>query len=114
MVAKLLGDTTLLINGNAGYESIAIGIINMTGRPIIATSYVLNDNPRYGADYKNSTTTNDKFDTDATWTGQLVITSLDKINHFVIGTFYFQAFNPVQNKIVDITEGQFRLKYTTN
>jgi hypothetical protein len=114
MVAKLLGDTTLLINGNAGFESIAIGIINFTGQPIIISSYILNDNPRHGADYKNSTTTNDKFDTDATRTGQLVITSLDKTNRIIIGTFYFQAYNPIQNKTVDVTDGIFRLRYTTN
>jgi hypothetical protein len=45
---KLLGDTTFLINGNAGFESIAIGIINLTGQPITISTYILNDNLRSG------------------------------------------------------------------
>ncbi len=112
MVAKLLGDTTLLINGNAGFETILIGIINKP--EIIQNSYLLNSNIANGGTYKNSTITTDRFDTDATRTGQLVITSLDKRNRIIIGTFYFQAYNPIQNKTVDISDGQFRLKYTTN
>lgn len=114
ITCSILGDTTFLLGGNAGFEAVFIGVINTTGVQIISTAYVLNDNPRYGATYKNSTTTNDRFDTDATRTGQLVITSLDKSNRIVTGTFYFQAYNPVQNKTVDVTEGIFRLRYTTN
>ncbi len=99
---------------NAGFETILIGIINASGIPIINKGYILNDNPRYGATYKNSTTTTDRFDTDAIRTGQLIITSIDKTNRIVIGTFYFQAYNPIQNKTVDVTDGIFRLRYTTN
>ena len=111
MVGKLLGDTALLINGNAGYETVLIGVTN---KPIIQTSYLLNSNITNGGTYKNSTTTTDRFDTDATRTGQLLLTSLDKANRIITGTFYFQAYNPVQNKTINITDGEFRLKYTTN
>ncbi|MGN6438864.1 MAG: DUF6252 family protein [Agriterribacter sp.] len=45
-------------------------------------------------------------------TGQLIITSLDKLDRIVSGTFYFKAYNPVQDKVVNITEGKFRLPYT--
>jgi hypothetical protein len=114
MGVKLLGDTTLLLNGNAGYETILIGVINATGIPITNQVYILNDNPRQGATYKNSTTTDNKFDTDATRTGQLLITALDKTNRSIEGTFYFEAYNPIQNKTVKVTEGEFRIKYTTN
>ena len=105
-------DTTFLLGGNAGYEAIAIGVINKP--EIIQKTYILNSNIANGGTYKNSTTTNDRFDTDATRTGQLVITLIDKSNRIVTGTFYFQAYNPIQNKTVNVTEGEFRLKYTTN
>ena len=105
-------DTTFLLGGNAGFEAIAIGVINKP--EIIAKAYILNSNIANGGTYKNSTTTTDRFDTDATRVGQLIITSIDKVNRIIIGTFYFQAYNPVQNKTVDVTEGEFRLKYTTN
>ena len=70
------------------------------------------NSPSSGGAYKNSTTTNERFDTDATQTGQLNITTLDTTNKIVAGTFYFQAYNPVQNKTVNISNGEFRLKYT--
>jgi hypothetical protein len=113
MDAKLLSDTTILINGNSGFESVAFWTINITGQPIIATSYILNDNPRRGGDYKTSTTTTDKFSTDATRTGELTISTLDKTKKIISGTFYFQGYNPIQNKTVNITEGKFRVNYIT-
>ncbi len=114
MDAKLLGDTTILINGNNGFQSVFFWSINSSGQPIIVTTYTLNDNPRYSAQYKNSTTTTDKFSTDATRTGKLTISTLDKTNKIISGTFFFQGYNPVQNKTASITEGKFRINYITN
>lgn len=112
--ASLLGDTTLLINGNAGFESVAMGIINVTAEPIIVTTYTLNDNPRSGGDYKNSTTPIDIFNTDRNHTGQLRIITLDKVNKIIEGTFYFKAYNTYRNDSVYVTNGKFRLNYDTN
>ena len=114
MSGKLLGDTTFLINGNAGFASIAIGVINVTGLQITTTTYILNDNPRYGGDYKNSTITDDIFNTDANHIGELKITSLDNAKRIIIGTFYFKAYNAYRNDSVSITDGKFRLQYSTN
>ncbi len=105
-------DSIFLLGGNAGFEAIAIGIINKP--EIIQKPYVLNSNIVNGGTYKNSTTTNDRFDTDSLRTGILNIETIDKINKIISGTFSFVAYNPVQNKTVNITEGIFRLKYTTN
>ena len=114
LVAKLLGDTTLLINGNRGFEAVDIGIIKLDRIPIIATNYILNDNPQQNGMYDNSPQVNDIFKSDATRTGLLNITVLDKSNKIISGIFYFQAYNPVQNKTVNITDGQFRLNYSIN
>jgi hypothetical protein len=108
----LLGDTTLLINGNAGFESVAIGIINATSQPIEAITYTLNDNPRSGADYKNSTVLTDIFNTDKNHTGQIKVIKLDKANKIIQGTFYFKAYNAYRNDSVSITEGKFLLNIT--
>ncbi len=112
MSGKLLGDTTFLVNGNAGFESIAIGIIDITGSPIKISRYLLNQNPRFGADYKNSTILIDQYNTDSTHTGFLEITNLNKIDRIIQGTFYFKAYNSYRNDSVNVTDGKFRLKYT--
>lgn len=112
MRGQLLGDTVFLINANAGFESVAIGVIKLDKVPITTTTYVLNDNPQQNGIYDNSPQVNDIFKTDATKTGVLIISSLDKTNKVVAGTFSFQAYNAVQNKTVNITNGEFRLKYT--
>ena len=112
MGGQILGDTTFLLNANAGFESVDIGIIKLDKVPIKMTEYLLNKNLQQNGTYDNSPQVNDIFKTDATRTGKLVITSLDKSNKIVAGIFYFQAYNPVQNKTVNITNGEFRLKYT--
>lgn len=71
----------------------------------------MNDIIGRGGTYKNSYTTDDRFDTDVLRTGELSIIRIDKIKKEIEGTFFFQAFNPVQNKTVNITEGKFRLQY---
>lgn len=55
---------------------------------------------------------NDIFRTDANNTGQLNITYIDKTKEIIQATFLFNAYNPVQNSIVTVTEGSFRVKYT--
>ena len=107
--AVILNDTTLLLSGKRSIEIIAIGINDGSG--IKQTTYLLNNIIGRGGTYKNSFTTDDRFDTDVLRTGQLIITRLDKIKKEIEGTFSFQAYNPVQNKIVTITEGKFRLNY---
>jgi hypothetical protein len=114
MVAKLLGDTTLLVNGNRGYESIAIGIIKLDKKPVSVTTYSLNDSPQQSAFYKNSPVFNDTYKTDSAHTGFLVISTLDKTNGVIAGTFQFTAFNNSQNKTIVVTSGEFRLLYSTN
>jgi len=107
--AQLLRDTVFLTNGNAGFESVLLGVAEQPS--IRKGTYVLNS-PRSGAAYDNSPQVDDIFRTDSLRTGQLIITALDKTNKIVSGTFYFKAYNPVQGKTVNITEGKFRLKYT--
>jgi hypothetical protein len=111
MRGQLLGDTVFMMNANAGFQSLLIGVINKPS--FILQTYILN-RIQSGGSYKNSTTTNDKFDTDSIHTGTLTITTLDKSNMIIAGTFSFQAYNPVQNKTVSVSDGQFRLKYTDN
>ncbi len=114
VTCAILGDTTFLLGGNAGFEALGIGIINFTNQPVLATTYILNDNPRKSGDYDNSTLVTDIYKTDGTHSGQLTIITLDKINRIIQGTFYFKAYNSYRNDSVSITEGKFRWKYTIN
>lgn len=111
MRAQLLGDTVLMLNGNADLQSVAIGVINKPR--FILDRYVL-DRIGSGGSYKFSTTSDDVFRTDSQRTGELVIITLDRTNGIVSGTFNFKAYNPVQDKITNITDGKFRLEYSTN
>jgi hypothetical protein len=112
--AALLGDTLLAISGSRSIEIIVIGIID--GQKIKESTYILNNNIRNNnikgkGTYDNNYPVDDKFDTDSLRTGQLTITRLDKVKKEIEGSFYFKAYNPVQNKIVNITEGKFRINY---
>lgn len=109
---KILQDTVLIIGGNRSFESLGIGIND--GGGIKVGNYILNEIIGRRGDYKFSTSPNDRYFTDATHTGSLTITTLDKTNKIIAGTFSFQAYNSVQNKTVNITEGKFRLQYKTN
>lgn len=110
-VATILNDTVLLLSGKRSIEIVAIGITDKSG--IKQATYVLSNMLGTGAAYKNSTTTDDRFDTDATRIGKLIIKRLDKVTREIEGTFYFEAYNPVQNRIIDVTDGKFKLKYIT-
>ena len=112
MRGQILRDTVFLMNANADYQTVGIGFYD--GEKIGIKTYNLNGKTTGSAVYKNSTTTNDIFKTDSVRIGKLTVSVLDKTNKIIQGTFYFQAFNSLQNKTVTITEGKFRLKYTTN
>ena len=114
MRGQLLGDTVFLMNANAGFESVSIGIIKLDKVPITTTTYILDANKQQDGVYDNSPLVDDIFRTDSTHTGKLTITALDKANMIISGTFNFKAYNKVQNKTVTISNGRFRLKYTDN
>jgi hypothetical protein len=105
-------DTIFIFGGNAGFETVGVGINDNSG--IKVYSYTLNNVIGRRGDYKNSTVTYDRYFTDSNRTGQLDIISLDKTNRIIQGTFYFKAYNAYRNDSVNVTDGKFRLKYTTN
>ena len=107
--AVILNDTTLLLSGKRSIEIVLIAITD--GQKIKESVYTLNNIIGRRGSYKNSFTTDDRFFTDSLRVGQLLITRLDKTKKEIEGTFYFQAYNPIQDKIVNITEGKFRLNY---
>ncbi|MEO5908234.1 MAG: DUF6252 family protein [Ginsengibacter sp.] len=109
LTCELLADTTLLLAGNLGYQAIGVGINDYM--QIRVTTYILNGIIGRRGDYKNSTLTNDRYFTDSLHTGQLNITTLDKTNKIIQGTFYFKAYNAYRNDSVSVTEGKFRLHY---
>src|ERR1700712_3687847 len=76
-VAKLLGDTTLIINGNNGFTTVVIGIINLDHAAISPGEYPLDQRPNQKAYYKNSTTVSDRFDTDSIHVGKLNVNKID-------------------------------------
>jgi hypothetical protein len=110
--ADLLGDTVIILGGNRYVESIAVTALEY---PLQQKSYSLlsKTTKGRGAAFYDKTIGNpsDIFRTDSLSTGQLTITTLDKTNKIIAGTFYFEAYNAVQNKTVSITEGKFRLQY---
>ena len=105
-------DTILLLGANQGYKVLTIGINDNLN--IRVTTYILNEIIGRQGTYKNSTLTNDRYFTDAKHTGQLQITTLDKTNKILQGTFYFKAFNSYSNDSISVTDGDFRLHYTIN
>lgn len=106
---QILQDTVLMIGGISGNATLGIGIND--GGGIKAGTYLLNEVIGRRGDYKNSMASNDRYFTDAARTGQLVITTLDKSNRIIAGTFSYVAYNAVQNKTVSVTGGKFRLQY---
>ena len=81
-------------------------------------TYLLNTNVSYpNADASYGYYVHRKFTPDNEWitsaqyTGSVIITKIDTINHFVSGTFEFQAIN-IYNapQPINITEGRFDIK----
>ena len=114
VTCSILGDTTFLLGGNAGFQALDIGIIKLDKIPISETTYVLNNNLQQNGTYDISPLVNDIYKTDATHAGQLTITTLDKTKRTIQGTFYFKAYNTYRNDSVSVTDGKFRLNYDTN
>jgi len=109
MRGQLLDDTVFMMNANADFQTVSVGVIQ---KPSITPKAYILDRVGSGGSYKNSTTTDDVFRTNLNSNGQLIISTIDKQNKIISGTFQFQAYNPSQNKTVSITNGEFRLKYT--
>ncbi len=51
------------------------------------------------------------FVTDEYNKGNITITRLDKINHILSGTFWFNAKNPISGEVIKITDGRFDMQY---
>lgn len=113
LVVKLLGDTTIIVNANKGFESIGIGVVKTDKKPIAAVTYLLNDNKQQKGSYDNSPLVDDIFITNDLHTGQLTINELDKVRKNIAGNFSFQAYNDKQGESVYV-KGKFRLLYKTN
>ncbi|TAG10245.1 MAG: hypothetical protein EAZ41_08185 [Sphingobacteriia bacterium] len=90
MRGQLLGDTIFLMNANAGFQSVSIGIIKLDKVPISMMSYILDDNLQQNGHYDHSPLVNDIFKTGSTNTGELKITILDKANKIIAGTFFLK------------------------
>jgi Family of unknown function (DUF6252) len=105
----LKNDTTVLISGKRSNEDIGLGINDSQG--IKEKTYILNNLIGRQGMYDNSITINDSYLTDSIRTGELIITRLDKVKKEIEGTFYFRAYSPTYDKIVNITEGKFRINY---
>ncbi len=112
LTCTILRDTVLLLGANKGYESVNIGINDFDS--INIKNYSLNNIIGRQGGYDNSPLVDDKYITDELHTGVLSIIHLDKNSQTIEGSFSFQAYNPIQNKTVSVTEGKFRLKYTIN
>lgn len=112
LTCTILRDTTFILGANRGLETLGIGINDNT--QIKVTTYVLNEVIGRRGDYKFSTTTNDRFFTDASHIGSLQITAIDKTNKVIEGSFYYKAYNSLHNTEVNISDGSFRLKYKTD
>lgn len=115
MTATILGDSLLILGGNRYVEAIAIDALAI---PLMERIYPLIEKRQLlkGTAYYDNTIGNpsDIYRTDTLRIGELIITNLDKTKKIIAGTFYFEAYNVVQNKTIKITDGKFRLKYTTN
>jgi hypothetical protein len=107
-----LGDTTLILGGNRGFETLGIGLNDVSG--IKPATYDLNNVLGRRGDYKNSTLVDDRYFTDSTRTGEIIINSIDINNKVISGTFYFKAYNAFRADSVNVTDGKFRLQYNNH
>lgn len=111
ITCTILRDTIFLLGGNRDFETLGIGLNKTSG--INIGSYILNEKSSAKGDYKNSTAPIDRYYTDSGRTGMLNITQIDKTNKIIKGDFYFKAYNAFRNTEINITQGSFRLEYTT-
>lgn len=108
LTARLLySDSVLAVRASNGSERIYLSIRDWQG--ISAKSYFLTDTLSRG--YFDNTIDSDEFETDASHTGMVSITAIDKSKKTVSGTFYFKAYNPVTGKVIDVSNGAFNTTY---
>ena len=111
LTSEILRDTILMIRGNRGFETLGIGINDNRG--IQTGNYLLNEVIGRRGDYKFATTPNDRYFTNTINTGLLKISTIDRTQKIITGTFQYNAYNIITNKTVKITDGKFRLQYKT-
>ncbi|MCJ8166446.1 DUF6252 family protein [Pontibacter sp. E15-1] len=92
-----------------GSSSVLVGVIDHT-RGIGVGDYVLAGQTCCSGSYTREHNIN--FKTDASHTGKLTITSLDRVKKTVAGTFYFRGRNSVTGETVEVTKGSFNSKYS--
>jgi len=91
-----------------GSSSVLVGIIDHT-RGIEIGDYNLSNQTCCWGSYAIDSNTD--FRTDATHTGVLTITALDRAKKTVAGTFYFKGRNPVTGETVEVMKGSFNGRY---
>ena len=111
---EMVGDSLFSLGANRGYEALGFAILKHN---ISIGTYSLGKaiKENKGTALYDNTIGNpsDIFRTDSIRIGVINITELDRTNKIIEGTFNFDAFNIPQNKIVRVTDGKFRLNYTT-
>jgi hypothetical protein len=108
---EIIGDTLLLLSFVRNIKSMGILVFS---NPIAIKTYYLG----LGGHGLNSAQYTDvlfpgrnAYNTDSIYTGLLTITELDKVNKIISGKFSFNAHNPIMNKSIIVSNGEFRQKY---
>lgn len=114
LTKTLYGDTLILLGASEGNSSIGLAIMKdkMKVGNYNLSIEIIEDEGTGSYDNIIGSPSN-IFRTDSIRTGQLLLKVFDKSNKIIEGTFYFTAYNPIQNKTVKITDGKFRLQYNT-
>ena len=110
-ICRIIRDTIFTFGLTRDIENVGIGISDSSG---IATKIYQLYTIRNAGSYSNAIYSINRFLTDSIHTGTLHLTLIDKINNKIEGNFSFTAYNRLQNKIVTVTDGEFRLPYDTN
>lgn len=111
LTAKLQSNETILsIRASRSIQNIILGIYDTT--IIKEQVYQFTKTPYTSQAIYDDNLGVDDYRTDSTFTGFTTITLLDKQNMIVEGNFYFNAYSPVLNDTIQITDGKFRLNYS--
>lgn len=107
--ATLNGDSSLLLSANSGTESVGISIYS--GSITQGGPFSLSGNLPYtsSAFYDNDLSVAN-FTTDSL-RGGIMRCTFDKDESIVYGGFSFDAYHPVTQKVVHITDGFFSIEY---
>ncbi len=109
LVAEILQDSLLLVTANNGFQTLGIGINNPP--TLLAQTYSLSSDPAQHGEYKNSTTTDDYYQTNDKAPGRCTIEKLDTINTIIKANFSFIAYHSFRANDSVIVTGNFNLKY---